>query len=95
MLFRSERVPICDFYVPLLEDHINGIRRDNPPPFAITPLVSAQFRREAAKFFGLLKIINILAKFLGFFPSRDKPPPCFGASGNKGGVIATNTIDMA
>ena len=40
---------------------INGIRRDKPP------LVLGQFRREAANFFGLLKILNILGQIVAFF----------------------------
>ena len=56
-------------------------------------LVLAQFRREAAKFFGLLKIINILAKFWAFFHSRDKPPLVSAHPATRGGFIATNTID--
>ena len=47
--------------------------RQTPPLRDKPPLVLAQFRREAAKFFGLLKIINILAKFRAFYLTQ--PPP--------------------
>ena len=71
---------------------INAIPRDNLPPSGQTPLVLATFRREAAKFFGLLKIIKILVKFWAF-STFGTNPPCFAASGNKGGVVPRNSID--
>ena len=58
------------------------------PPFATNPpLVLEQFRREAAKIFRKYKSLRFWTKS-GAFSTLAINPPCFGASGNKGGGLS-------